>query len=282
MACISPYFSQVKGSWMPFPCGRCPPCAKRRIDGWVFRMLQEEKNHLFSHFVTLTYDPMHLPVSPNGHMTLDKSEFPRFMKRLRKIVPRGTILKYFACGEYGTDNSRPHYHAIIFGCPDVNLFADAWTLNSEPIGLIDVGQVSGDSIAYTVGYINKKASVTPRRGDDRVPEFSLMSKGLGESYCTLAAYEYHQADLNRNYLTKDGGSIVAMPRYYRERLYSEIDRDLQQSLAAKAVGESNSEQYALFMKHYSNVDGYDFRQYVEETRKGVAARSFNFSKKRKL
>lgn len=245
-------------------------------------MLQEEKNHLFSHFITLTYDPMSLPVSPNGHMTLDKSEFPRFMKRLRKIVPRGTILKYFACGEYGTDNSRPHYHAIIFGCPDVNLFSQAWSLLGAPLGLIDVGQVSGDSIAYTVGYMNMDSGVSGRRLDDRVPEFTLMSKGLGENYCSLAVYDYHQADLNRNYLTKEGGSIIAMPRYYRERLYSAFDRDLQKGLAERAIGESNSEQYAKFLEFYDGVHGFDFSQYREEMRKGIVARSFQISKKRKL
>lgn len=237
---------------------------------------------MFSHFVTLTYDPMHLPISPNGHMTLDKGEFPRFMKRLRKIIPRGTILKYYACGEYGTDNSRPHYHAIIFGCPDVQMFAKAWMLDSVPIGLVDVGQVSGDSIAYTVGYINKKAVTRSRRDDDRVLEFSLMSKGLGANYVSPAIVSYHKADLSRNFLTRDGGSVIAMPRYYRDLIFDDDEKSVQQGLAQVASGVSNSDQYADYVKHYSNIDGYDFLKYQEEIRKGSVARFLNNKKIRKL
>jgi len=295
MACLSPYFRQVKGDWMPFPCGRCPPCKKRRVDGWVFRMLQEEKRSSSAHFITLTYDPAYLPISPNGHMTLDKKAFPDYMKRLRKLcyawgvryyadetlctdlVPK---LKYYACGEYGSEYSRPHYHAIVFNVPDDEMFYKAWSLDGNHLGMVHVGQVSADSIAYTVGYINKRQLTTPRRDDDRVPEFSLISKGIGSNYVTPSVKSYHTVDLSRNYLTKDGGSIIAMPRYYRDRIFDDDERSYQQGLAQIATGKRNSDLYADFLTRYSRLPGYTYDQYLESQRLGAVDAYYNNQKKR--
>jgi len=281
MACISPYYKWDKVEYKPFPCGRCPPCKKRRVDGWVFRLLQEEKRSLSAHFITLTYDPQNLPISPNGHMTLDKEEFPRYMKRLRKLCPERT-LKYYACGEYGSKGARPHYHAIVFNVPEDEMFFKAWTVDGTPIGIVHVGQVSGDSIAYTAGYVNKRQLTAPRRNDDRVPEFSLMSKGLGSNYVTPAVVSYHSADLSRNYLTKDGGNLIAMPRYYREAIFDEDQRSIQQGLAQVAAGKSNSEQYAYFLTHYGDIEGYTYGEYLESKKLGAVDAFYNNQKVRSL
>lgn len=297
MACISPYFRVIKGEWIPLPCGRCPPCKKRRIDGWVFRLLQEEKRSSSAHFITLTYEPKFVPISPNGHMTLDKKAFPLFMKRLRKLVFAHGVrmyaddtlctdlvptLKYYACGEYGTEKSRPHYHAIVFNVPDDEMFYQAWTVNGEALGDVHVGQVSSDSIAYCTGYINKGQGSTPRRNDDRVPEFSLMSKGLGSNYVTDEIKQYHLADLNRNFLTKDGGDIISLPRYYRDRIYNDDERSVQQGLAQVAVGKSNSEQYQLFLTRYGHIDGYTYDMYLEAQKLGTVDKFYKNQKKRKI
>jgi len=222
-------------------------------------------------------------------MTLDKEEFPRFMKRLRKLVFQTQTafdvpikLKYYACGEYGSKGARPHYHAIIFNVPDDEMFFKAWTVDGSPIGIVHVGQVSGDSIAYTAGYVNKRQLTAPRRNDDRVPEFSLMSKGLGSNYVTPAIASFHTTDLNRNYITKDGGDTIAMPRYYRERIFSDDERSYQQGLAQVALGKYNSEQYAYFLSHYGNIEGYSYDEYLEQKRLGAVDAFYNNQKNRDL
>lgn len=271
MSCIQPYYAQYKGNLTPFPCGRCPPCRKRRTDGWVFRMMQEERRHFHSHFVTLTYDPEHVPISPNGYMTLTRGRvkvggrwkdlccFTKFMKRLRKLVPKGTILKYYYCGEYGTVNKRPHWHAIIFGCPDDRLYAKAWSLDGVQFGRVDVGTVTGDSIAYTTAYACSSDFQKWHARDDRVPEFSGMSKGLGRNYVTEQIKRYHREDLNRNYCVKDGGSRVALPRYYRNLIYDEDDREAQRSIIEREVARSNSEEYDRFKLLYPGGDWEQFK-----------------------
>lgn len=266
---------------MPHPCGRCPPCKKRRVDGWVFRLKQEENVSSSAHFVTLTYDTAHVPISPNGFMTLDKGEFPRFMKRLRKLC-EGYKLRYYAVGEYGSLNKRPHYHAIIFNTPSDGYFFDAWKLSGVHIGTVHVGQVSSNSVAYTMKYIDKSNYRASHGRDDRVPEFSICSKGLGLSYVSPATVSYHNADLSRMYLSNDGGHKIAMPRYYRERIFDEDARAFQQSLAEIASGVSNSEKYAEFLRLYGHIDGYTYDKYLESERLGSVKAFYSNQKTRNI
>jgi len=276
MACLSPCYRLVKEQWFPFPCGGCVSCRRRRTDGWVFRMLQEEKRSSSAYFITLTYDPDHVPISPNGFMTLDKDEFPRFMKRLRKLT--ANVLKYYACGEYGTDNKRPHYHAILFNVPDENMVFDAWHLDGSPIGAVQVAQVSADSIAYTVAYASKHNWYPDHYRDDRIPEFSLMSKGLGSNYVTPAVRAYHKADLSRMQLTKDGGDIIAMPRYYRDRIFDEDERAFQPVIIETAIGEKNTANYKRYLRLYGESDKFTYSQYLQSQR-DAAVNSFRSSVK---
>lgn len=231
MACDSPLWLKVKGQDTPVPCGKCPPCKIRRVNEWVFRITwEEENNSTSSHFVTLTYDTAHVPLTPNGFMTLRKRDFQNFMKRLRKLCP-GSNLKYYACGEYGETYQRPHYHAIILNVPDPDLIPQAWTIDGVPLGAVHIGNVSGDSVAYTLKYIDKESFRQKRfrhSRDDRDREFPLMSKGLGKGYIEDAQIQaYHRADLSRNYVSRSGNHRVAMPRYYRQKLYNASELEAQ-------------------------------------------------------
>lgn len=278
MACLSPFYVRVKDRWIPTPCGRCPPCKKRRVDGWVFRLLQEDRRSSSAYFVTLTYENAHVPISPNGFMTLDKKEFPKYMKRLRKLCP-GVNLKYYACGEYGSKNHRPHYHAIIFNVPKKELLFDAWHLDGSALGDIHVGDCSGDSIAYCMKYIDKRTPKFHER-DDRVPEFSLMSKGLGSNYITPTIEKYHNADLSRMFLTLDGGHKIALPRYYRNRLYDEDSRSEQGYLAELAAGKINSDNYDTFIRLYGDNPAITYGDFVQSQRDSIVAAFYNNQKAR--
>lgn len=224
MKCDSPYWVLPKAAFerVPVPCGRCPPCKLRRVNNWVFRLLQEEKVSTAAHFVTFTYDTRFVPISENGFMTLRKKDFQDFMKRLRKLCA-DVKLKYYAVGEYGTNNKRPHYHAVIFNVPNISLFAQAWALGGDSLGSIHVGKVSGDSIAYTMKYIDKQGGKKLHARDDREPEFPLMSKCLGANYLTDEVIDYHRSDISRMYVTREGGQKVSLPRYYRNKIYDESD-----------------------------------------------------------
>lgn len=202
---------------VPVPCGRCPNCCKRRISHWSFRLMQEDKKSSQSHFITLTYETP--PISRNGFMSLRKKDCQDFFKRLRYYEKDNTRIKYYLCGEYGGKTQRPHYHFIIFNCGTDNI-SKAWEL-----GHVHFGKVSAASVGYTCKYMAKPSKIPMHRNDDRVPEFSLMSKGLGLDYLTPQMIKWHKDDLeNRMYCVLRDGKKISMPRYYKDKMYSELDK----------------------------------------------------------
>lgn len=248
MKCDTPYYVMPKAALekVPVPCGKCPACKKRRVDQWVFRLMEEEKVSSSAHFITLTYDTRHVPFSANGFMTLDRKEFPRFMKRLRKLT--SNKLKYYAVGEYGGDGEatgygRPHYHAIVFNVPDTEMYASAWSKAGKQFGTIHVDKVNTNTVAYTMKYIDKFSWKKKHGRDDRVPEFSLMSKGLGSSYIDRIG-TWHSDDLSRMYVVKNGGFKVALPRYYRDKLLTDDEKNVQSRIIQSSVEKRETELVA--------------------------------------
>lgn len=210
--------SKTSNETIPVPCGKCPECLKRRVSGWSFRLMQEGKNATSAHFLTLTYDTGHVPLTQKGYMQLDKRDLQLFMKRLRKKNPL-TKLKYYAVGEYGGRTMRPHYHIILFNA-DIATVQLSWQL-----GQIHYGDVNGASIGYTLKYMTKPGKIPLHKNDDRLPEFSLMSKGLGIDYITPQMYWWHHADMdNRMYCNIEDGKKIAMPRYYKDKIYTDSER----------------------------------------------------------
>ena len=214
------------------PCGTCPPCIYTHTAGWAFRLMQEDKVSSSSSFITFTYGDANIVTTPNKLRSLCKYHLQCFFKRLRKLNC-GKQIKYYAVGEYGGKTKRPHYHAIIFNANEDTIEL-AWSQRENnhtkavPIGEIYYGDVSGYSIGYTLKYICKGKTVPAFDQDDRQREFSLISKGIGLSYLSDKMLLWHNADiLNRNYLELPGKIKVAMPRYYRNKIYvSHLQKEL--------------------------------------------------------
>ena len=205
------------GAAYQVPCGKCPACLKRRRNDWSLRLYEELKVSDTACFVTLTYeDP---PLSFNGIPTLVKRDLQLWMKRLRKR--NKTKIKYYAVGEYGTLSDRPHYHAIMFNVEQGNFQSYPSITKAWDKGHVHVGAVSRASISYTTGYV-MSGNWTPRcELDDRQPHFSLMSKGLGKSYIeNPEIIRYHRENLDQLYVTNRGNIKVAMPRYYRDKIFT--------------------------------------------------------------
>lgn len=245
------------GGMNEVPCGRCLNCKKRRISNWSFRLMQEDKVSDSAYFLTLTYDLEHCPITKNGYMDLRKSDLQKFFKRLRRDEERDGVsrksLKYYAVGEYGGRYMRPHYHIILFNARLETLIGsklaenvkrgvieldgkrpfmcDAWSPFDTPIGHITIGKVSEASVGYTMKYISKASRVPVHRNDDRTPEFSLMSKGLGETYLSKAMVHWHKSDIeNRQYCMLKDGKKISMPRYYRNKILNQTEMDELETL----------------------------------------------------
>lgn len=210
-------------AYITVPCGKCHNCRKRRAAAWSHRLLMQEKLHTTSYFLTFTYSDENLPISQLGYPTLRKSDYQDMMKRMRYYNKEK--IKYYACGEYGTETKRPHYHCIIFGASETAI-DNAWTL-----GHIRYGEVSMSSVSYVTGYMIKDLTQLSYDGTDKEPEFSLMSKNMGANYMTPQMMDYHREHM-ASYVTLPGGTKTAMPRYYRDKIF---DRDERAVLARTSM-----------------------------------------------
>lgn len=228
------------------PCGKCIACRLRRSREWADRCMLELPYHKHSYFVTLTYDELHCPYvvqEDNGHMvenlTLNKEDLQKFFKRLRiQYKRRGydNHLKYYACGEYGSNTSRPHYHAIIFGLElddleivttsslGFNYYRSQWLesiwsdKDKRKIGNIVIADVSWDTCAYTARYILKKQLGDTAYIYDELaiqPEFTNMSlkPGIGIDYFNENKDRIYRID-SISIPTPKGARNIKPPKYY--------------------------------------------------------------------
>jgi hypothetical protein len=222
-------FAFAKG--FNLPCGQCIGCRLNYSRQWAIRIVHEAQMHDENCFITLTFDQAHLEKRSNP-LSLDVTEYQRFMKRLRKRF--GKNIRFFHCGEYGDKNKRPHYHAIIFGLDfkdkklwsnrDGNKLYTSEALSELwPYGFSTIGDVTFQSAAYVARYIMKK-----HKGDGAEDHYTRWCPLTGEGtpvdpeYCTMSrkpgiGYEWlkkYKADVYPHDYVVINGHKVKPPRYY--------------------------------------------------------------------
>ncbi|UYD39261.1 MAG: replication initiator protein [Wigfec virus K19_180] len=277
--CITPYYVRNnkpygfnQSNWLPVPCGKCPICLARRSEGWIFRLKQQQKVSTNFNFITLTYNDENLPRTINGLATLKRSDLTNFFKRLRKLHGKSQTLKYYACGEYGSTFKRPHYHIILFNA-NPRYVSLAWKLQGKELGHVDIGDTTRGAIAYVTGYVMKGKIVPEHSRDDREKEYSVMSKGLGGNYINERTERYHTTDPLNCYLTEPGGKKIPMPRYYKDKLFSEEHRFIQAKAFCKKGHKDALKREQLYKIQYGTTEGYikhqnEHRQHlIRETKK---------------
>lgn len=233
-------FSKVEGcsvTPLTLPCGQCRGCRLERARSWALRCMHEATLHAENSFLTLTYSPQKLP----WDLSLDKKHFQDFMKRLRKHYG-GRRIRYYHCGEYGDENLRPHYHALLFGvsfCEDRQVWKSTafGDLYVSPLlervwgkGFCTIGSVDFRSAAYVARYVMKKQSakyaeetgVYKRQEVDHEtgevvrewhvqPEYATMSRrpGIGAGW-----YEKYKKDCYPSDFCVNDGKKLRVPKYY--------------------------------------------------------------------
>ena len=314
--------------WTQIPCGKCIGCRMEYSRQWADRMILESLDHRSNIFLTLTYDNDHLvshcqrffntnadnissvtriyddyyakhpalvdnpldkiDVSAGVSYSLVKRDLQLFMKRLRKRFPDQTI-RFFACGEYGSLNLRPHFHIVLFGLELDDAYP--WKLNKAgqplyrspsiekcwPFGFALFGAVSWQSCAYTARYVLKK-----RGGDlasfydtfNMEPEFCLMSRrpGIARKY-----YDEHKKEIyeeGKILLTDiQGRHLDLKPPAYYDSLYdvenpeelAEI-KDKRKTIAQNLM-EIKLSRTTLPYLQYLKVEEYNFTHHVNDKMK---------------
>lgn len=228
---------------MKIPCGQCIGCRLEKSRQWAIRCMNEASLYDENCFITLTYSDENLP----KNSSLLKRDFQLFMKRLRKEFSPKKI-RFYSCGEYGEQFSRPHYHACLFGLD----FADKIKYKGDmyrsptleklwPYGYSMIGSVTFDSAAYVARYVTKKLTgkmaekyytVDKRTGEvlaEKTPEFSLMSRrpGIGAPWLEKWQKEVYSTD---SVISR--GREMKPPKFYDKKY--EIDYPEKMELIKKA------------------------------------------------
>lgn len=199
------------------PCGSCIGCRTAEARAWSLRCELEAQVHNHVAWSTLTYDEKNLPP------TLQRRHLQTFLKRLRKATgfkgpeTNGNV-RFFASGEYGETNGRPHYHALLYGLgrQHADIIQAKWGL-----GHVETYDASPEAIAYTAGYTTKKVTdplhaeherVDPDTGEvyNWVPPFRQMSRNPG-----IGGHARKWVENWRLYAIQNGHRMP-VPRYLHE------------------------------------------------------------------
>jgi len=261
------------------PCGQCIGCRLEQSRQWAMRCVHEASLHENNSFITLTYN------DDNYEPSLNPDDLSSFIKRLRsRIAPEpGQFItnftdlpfllnpqriKFFACGEYGDQLSRPHFHACIFGFdfPDrvphsvrdgVRLFRSKFLEDVWPFGFSTVGDLTFESAAYVARYVVKKVNGDKAYDHYSVvdgstgelnhlrPEFIRMSRG-GRSGHGIAYdwYKRFSSDLEKDYLVMRGVKMRPAKYYDRilhdEDIFSSVVVKRNRKVSAKELSKDNT------------------------------------------
>lgn len=248
------------------PCNNCIACRLNKALSWTTRNIHEAQMSKSSCFVTLTFgfeatvdNVFRLNQFKNLSRTkkfeqaylrtksLVKGDFSNFMKRLRKLVKSEYDidgLRFYACGEYGDMNERPHYHFLLynFDFPDKKYIASqngCKYYTSEILekawgyGFVYISELNYNSVAYTSRYVTKKINGRLKQSwyGEKEPEYQVCSNrpGIGKKWFDQYYSDVYPSDFIVLYgkKQKDGSRKqlkVKPPRYY-DNLYDKFSPD---------------------------------------------------------
>jgi len=227
--------------------------------------MHEAQMHENNVFVTLTYNDGHLAKLGNDGegaiTTLRPRDFTTFMKRLRK--KRGPV-RFFQCGEYGEQLSRPHHHVLLFGLdfPDKRrllgnnhddhpLFESDELNQLWPHGFASIGHVTAKSAGYVARYALKKIGGPPAADHykGRVPEYATMSRRPGIGLEWLKKYG---GDIYPSDQMIVGGRRSKPPRFYDEK-YKTLTDENGNSKRQKEIEKVKKKRMARMQGNENNT-----------------------------
>lgn len=238
-------------------------------------MICESQMYDENSFITLTYNEENLP--PDG--SLSRIELQKFMKRLRKKIEPKKI-RFYGCGEYGSNTKRPHYHVCVFGhdFPDKEIIrAQSYKFTGQgkratkghisslytskvleqdiwKKGFVTVGELNFKTAGYVARYVTKKITGPPAKKHygEKEPEFALMSRmpGIGKPWIEKYKYDIYPKD----YFHVNGHK--QRPAKYFDTFLEKDDPELYKKIKEKRIEAAEKGENIA-----STIRGYQLENY---------------------
>lgn len=208
---------------VPVKCGKCMECRKAISREWQIRLQEEIKHDTTGQFVTLTFNEEELwKIQQELGEKADSNEIctyaiRRFLERWRKKYKKS--VKHWLITELGhSSTERIHAHGLLFATSSNEDIASLWKY-----GIVWTGSyVNTRTINYIVKYVTKldndhagfqgKIHCSPGIGKKYNQSFNAQQNG------------YKEEKTDETYKLSNG-SKVALPVYYRNKIYTEEERE---------------------------------------------------------
>jgi len=226
---VIPPVNNLKLMTVSIPCGNCIECKKQRYNEWRIRIIEEFKTDPTAQFVTLTMNTESLrelvndihDKRPNTYgYKLDNAVATiatrRFLERWRKKT--GKSVKHWLVTELGQENTEHlHLHGFIW-TQDKEMIETTWKY-----GFVWIGKyVSAKTASYVTKYLLKTDHLHPH-----YKPIILTTPGIGKGYIHTrrAGNNRWKGKETFDQYIAPNGQRSALPKYYREKLYTEAQRE---------------------------------------------------------
>lgn len=216
---------------VPVGCGRCMECRKQEARKWQIRMLEDIRGNKNGVMVTLTFSNESIGELvtairekkgeeikgyelDNEIATIAVHRFrERWRKEHKKSIRHWLITEL---GHKGTENI--HLHGIVWTDKGVEQIKKHWQYGHVWCGTY----VSEATVNYTIKYVHK-TDVDHKEYKPKV----LTSAGIGSGYMKRSDADKNKfkGGETREYYKTRTGHKMALPVYYRNKIYSDEERE---------------------------------------------------------
>lgn len=270
-----PYLWDDRIGLTPIGCGQCLECRKKKARDWQVRLSEEIRDNRDGVFVTFTMSNETIRKEtykikkqckesglsmPNGYhldYAIASNRMARWISQWRNLNS-GKRPKYWIITELGHEGTENlHFHGVVFG--DRTMIKKSWGKDFIYLGY----SMDERCINYITKYVTK-IDTDHKNFKARI----YCSNGIGANYI-------NRLDAKKNFYKPEGGtneayrykngSKGALPIYYRNKIYSEDEREM---LWIEKLDKQ--ERYVLGTKiDVSNGNGPYFRALREAQRKNI-------------
>lgn len=209
---------------VPVGCGNCIECRQQKAREWQTRLHEEIKIHKCKYFVTLTFSEENFTklckeLKTETANIIAAKAVRRFLERWRKKYKKSVT--HWLITELGhTNTERLHLHGLIFTEEPLTLqeLQNIWQY-----GIADNGQYVNER---TINYIVKYVTKIDNDHKGYIPQI-FCSSGIGRSFCNTIDFQRRKYNGTNTieYYTLNNGAKVNLPIYYRNKLYTEEQRE---------------------------------------------------------